>query len=81
MEIRHLCREPKTALELAIAALAPAELVDRLAMMVGLLDAIAEFPLDSAPALPLVPKTMERAKQTLDDWQKWQKKHLPKASA
>ena len=41
-QVLHLCREAKTALELAIAALAPSDLVDRLAMAAGLLDAIAE---------------------------------------
>ncbi len=81
MEIRHLCREARTALELAIAAFAPGELIDRLAMMAGLLDAIIEFPLDSPPVLPLLPRTMERARQVLDEWGKWQDKHPPKATA
>jgi hypothetical protein len=81
MEIRHLGREAKTALELAIAVLAPLEIVDRLAAAAGFLDAITQFPLDSAPALALVPRTIERAKQALADWQEWQQKHPPKASA
>jgi hypothetical protein len=81
MEIRHLCREVKTALELAITALVPADLVDRLAMSAGLLEAIAELPLDSPPVVSLLPKTVLRARRALDEWQKWQDKHLPKASA
>jgi hypothetical protein len=81
MEIRHLGREVKTALELAIAALAPSEIVDRLATAAGLLDALAEFPEDTAPALAFVPETVERARRSLAAWQIWQKKHLPKASA
>lgn len=81
MEIRHLGREVKTALELAIAALAPSSLVDRLALAAGLLSAIAEFPLDSAPILPLAPRAVTRAKQCLQEWQTWQKEHLPKISA
>jgi hypothetical protein len=81
MEIRHLSREAKTALELAIAALAPSELIDRLAMAAGLLDAIAEFAMDAAPTLPLIPKTIERARKSLDDWRVWGEKHLPKATA
>ena len=81
MEIRHLSREAKTALELAIAALAPSELIDRLALAAGLLDAIAEFAVDAAPTLPLIPKTIERARRSLDDWRAWGAKHLPKATA
>jgi hypothetical protein len=81
MEIRHLCREVKTALELAIAGLVPAELVDRLAMSAGLLDALSEFPLDSAHVSRLLPRTLTGARQALEDWQAWQEKHLVKASA
>jgi hypothetical protein len=81
MEIRQLGREIKTALELAIAAIAPAQITEKLAMMAGLLEAIAEFPADSAPVIQLVPKTIKRAKQALDDWQKWRRSNLPRASA
>jgi hypothetical protein len=59
MEISHLGREVKTALELAIAALAPIELVERLALAAGFLDAIVQFPLDSAPSLALLPQGIE----------------------
>jgi len=81
MEIRHLSREAKTALELAIAASAPSDLVDRLALAAGLLDALAEFAIDAAPRLPLIPKTIERARKSLDDWRAWREKHLPKGVA
>ncbi|MEO8844849.1 MAG: hypothetical protein ABI591_23885 [Kofleriaceae bacterium] len=40
MELRHLARDVKTSLALALAALAPSDLIDRLAIGAGLLDAI-----------------------------------------
>jgi hypothetical protein len=81
MELRHLAREVKTALELAIAALAPSDLVDRLAIGAGLLDAITDMALDEAAALPLVTRTVERATQALAAWHQWRTEHPPKATA
>jgi hypothetical protein len=81
LELRHLGREVKTALELAIVALAPSELIDRLACASGLLEALAELPVDSPPALALAPRVIEQATRGLRDWQDWEKKHEPKASA
>jgi hypothetical protein len=48
MDFSHLRREARTALELAIVALAPSALVDRLATAAGLLEALVELPKDSA---------------------------------
>lgn len=39
VHLMHLARDVKTALELAIAAFAPTDLVDRLALAAGYLDA------------------------------------------
>jgi hypothetical protein len=77
----HLAREVKTALELAIAASAPTELVDRLAVVAGLLDAITGLALSETGTLPLVSSTTERAKTALAAWHRWQSDHPPKASA
>ncbi|HXN32984.1 MAG TPA: hypothetical protein VN894_14035 [Polyangiaceae bacterium] len=81
MDISHLRREARTAVELAIVALAPTELVDRLAAVAGIIEAMSELPSDCAPAVALLPKTAARAKSALDDWHQWEKKHLPKGLA
>jgi hypothetical protein len=76
MDLNHLRRETRTALELAVIALAPTELVDRLAAVAGLLEALAELPSNSAPVLALVPTVEPRARAALEDWRKWQHEHL-----
>jgi hypothetical protein len=81
MELRHLSRDVKSAVELAIVGLAPAELVDRLAVAAGLLEAVVELPVDSPPVATLVPKVLSRARSALDEWTKWQAEHLAKAPA
>lgn len=81
MELRHLAREVKTSLELALAALAPSELVDNLAIGAGLLDAIMDMNLDDAARNPLVSRTVERANAALVAWRQWREDHPPKASA
>jgi hypothetical protein len=68
----HLRREVKTALELAIAALAHAELIDRLARAAGLLEALAEFPESSAPVLAMRPRATQLAEDALEAWRDWQ---------
>ena len=78
MDISHSRREVRTALELAVVTLAPAELVDRLAAAAGLLEALGELPTDSAPVIALVPSVQSRTKNALDDWQEWQAEHLEK---
>ena len=81
MDLKHLRRESRTALELAIVALAPTELIVRLAAAAGLLEVLSELPPDCAPALALAPQAAVRARSALGDWSKWEKRHLPKALA
>jgi hypothetical protein len=69
MDLSHLRRDSRTALELAIIELAPSDLIDSLAMVTGLLEALAELPPDSAPAIALGPATADRARVTLKRWQ------------
>jgi len=78
LDLSHLRRESRTALELAVVALAPSELVDRLAISAGLLEALAELPTDSAPVMALVPNLATRTRDALDDWRKWHQEHLDK---
>jgi hypothetical protein len=81
LDLRHMRRDARTALELAVVTLAPSELVDRLALVAGLLEALVELPADSAPVVTLVPKAQSRAKSALDDWKKWHTEHLEKKIA
>lgn len=78
VSLRHLRREVRTALELAVVALAPTELVERLAAAAGLLEALIELPADSPPALALVPSVVERTQASLDDWLRWRREKLEK---
>jgi hypothetical protein len=78
MELRHLARDAKTALELGLVAFAPDELVDRLATVAGLLDAASELPEDSPPVITLVPKLIPKAKKVLAEWANWHDQHLAK---
>ena len=76
--LSHLRRETRTALELAVVALAPSELLERLAAAAGLLEALIELPANSPPALALVPGLLERTRASLDAWQAWQRENLEK---
>jgi len=78
LSLSHLRREARTALELAVVALAPSELVERLAAAAGLLEALIELPANSPPALALVPGLVERTRAALDDWQTWHRENLEK---
>ncbi|MGE0872983.1 MAG: hypothetical protein AB7P03_30810 [Kofleriaceae bacterium] len=71
MDLRHLRRETRTALELAIVELAPSHLIDRLAVVTGLLEALAELPSNSPPAIALGPSTADRARVALHIWRDW----------
>jgi len=81
LELRHLRREVKTALELALVALAPSELIDRLGVAAGLLDAVNDLPSDSAPVAALIPSLVDRARSALGVWREWEDKHVQKAFA
>ncbi len=78
MDLRHLRRETRTALELAVVALAPSDLMDRLAVVAGLLEALVELPGDSAAVAAFVPGVAGRGRIALDEWHKWHKDHLEK---
>jgi hypothetical protein len=80
MHLNHLGREVKPALELAIAAMAPAALVDRHAIAAGLLEAIRDL-LAEDDQLPLIARTRERAHQALADWARWRTEHPPRIVA
>ena len=71
LDSTHLRREARTALELAIVELAPTHLIERLALATGLLEALAELPPDSDPALALGPPTVERTRIALAEWREW----------
>jgi hypothetical protein len=66
-----LRRDARVALELAIVALAPNDLIDRLAIAVGLLQALEELPSDSPPAMALLPATVDRARSAVAAWKAW----------
>jgi hypothetical protein len=71
LDLSHLRREARTALELAIVELAPNDLIDRLALVTGVLEALAELPANSAPAVALGPPTADRARVALKMWRDW----------
>lgn len=75
-DLRHLRRETRTALELAVVALAPAEIMDRLAVAAGFLEALSELPTDTVPVVALVPGVVARTKEGLDRWRTWQGEYL-----
>jgi hypothetical protein len=79
MDLSHLRRESRTALELAIVELAPNDLIDRLAVVTGLLEALSELPADSAPAVALGPTTADRAHAALQAWQVWSERRKKRA--
>ena len=77
-ELAQLRHEARAALDLAVVALAPSPLIERLALAVGLLESLGELPADSPPVLALVPKTIAGSRSSLDDWRSWHKQHLEK---
>lgn len=81
MELGHLRREVRTALELAVVALAPSDLIDGLAAAAGLLEALVELPPKSPPVLALVPELEKRSTKVLNEWRKWKAEHLPTGMA
>ena len=81
MDLSHLRRESRTALELAVVAMAPSHLVDRLATAAGLLEALVELPTDSAPVIAIVPRVVTAGRSALEDWKKWNDEYLEKRIA
>lgn len=78
-EIRHLLRNVKTSLELAIVGRAPAALLNRLGRVAGLLDAISQLPPDEGPTQTLIPGLIADGVSAVDAWSKWQRSHTPVA--
>src|SRR5207247_5219691 len=76
LDLVHQRREARTALELAVVALAPWEVIERLATAAGLLEALSELPSDSPPARTLLPRAATLAKTALEAWHKWNMTHL-----
>jgi cellulose biosynthesis protein BcsQ len=74
----QLRQEARVALDLAVVALAPSQLVERLATSVGLLESLGELPTDSPPVVAMVPDTIARARRSLDEWRTWHQQHLAK---
>ena len=78
-EIRHLLRTVKTALELAIVARAPVDLINRLGRASGLLDAVSQLPLDAGPAQAMTVGLINDARASVDTWKRWEKGRTPAA--
>jgi hypothetical protein len=78
-EIRHLLRTVKTALELAIVARAPVDLVNQLGRTSGLLDAVSQLPLDGGPMQAMTVGLINDARVVVDTWKRWEKGRAPAA--
>ena len=78
-EIRHLLRSVKTALELAVVARAPADLLNRLARPAGLLEAVSQLSVDGTPAEALIPELLIEARAAVDRWDAWIRLRGPSA--
>lgn len=76
-ERRHLRREVRTALELAIVALAPTAIVEQLAIAAGLLEAIEELPTDTLPVQDVTGSIVRRAVAALERWNEWRPNRIP----
>jgi hypothetical protein len=78
-EMRHLLRTVKTSLELAIVARAPADLLNRLGRVSGLLDAVSQLPVDEGRAQAMTAGLIADGLAAVDAWQKWQHGRTPTA--
>ena len=78
-EIRHLLRTVKTSLELAIVALAPSDLLNRLGRVAGLLDAVSQLPTEEGPARALTAGLIADGLAAVDAWTKWHRARTPAA--
>lgn len=71
LDRRQLRRETRTALELAIAALAPPGIVDGLAAVTAILEALEELPPEAAPVRATSETIVARGRIALDAWRVW----------
>lgn len=78
-EVRHLLRTVKTALELAIVARAPAELLNRLGRVAGLLEAVSQLPVAEGPAQAMTAGLIADGVSAVAAWDKWQEGRTPTA--
>jgi len=78
-EVRHLLRTAKTSLELAIVARAPTDLVNRLARVSGLLDAVSQLPFEEGPARDMTAGLIADALSAVELWRVWEKARTPSA--
>ena len=72
-EVRHLLRTVKTSLELAIVARAPAELLNRLGRVSGLLDAVSQLPVSEGPAQAMTAGLIAEGLAAIGACQNWQR--------
>jgi hypothetical protein len=78
-EMRHLLRTVKTSLEVAIMAQAPSDLVNRLARVSGLLDAVSQLPTNEGPASEMTPALLADALSAVELWRVWENARTPLA--
>jgi len=78
-EVRHVLRRVKTALELAIVARAPTELLNRLGRVSGLLDAVSQLPVAEGPAQAMTGELIADGMAAVVAWEKWQQGRTPTA--
>ena len=78
-EVRHLLRTVKTSLELAIVARAPAELLNRLGRVSGLLDAVSQLPVAEGPAQAMTASLIAEGIAAIGAWHNWQQGRTPSA--
>lgn len=78
LDASHLRREVRTALELALAAFAPASVLDPLARSAGYLEGLSEFPHDSPAVKALATRVATEAGEALRAWERWRLGHLEK---
>ena len=69
----------RIALELAIAAHAPAAILDRLGRAAGLLDAITELSVDAPSATVLMPDLISDAHAAVKKWKAWERERAATA--
>jgi hypothetical protein len=79
IEMRHLLRTVKTSLELAIMARAPNDLVNRLARVSGLLDALSQLPAAEGPARDMTATVLADALSATELWRVWERARTPVA--